>query len=109
MRTETLATSPVNHLCPQACGPPESTLLQGARVLANGMLTMPLVQLMISLLPLQCSTLPFSEAHRRLCNPLLEVRLVVPNVVEEKITVIRKLRIAPDFRGLPFVGKYIFP
>ena len=28
---------------PRAAGPPESALLQGARVLANGMLTMPLV------------------------------------------------------------------
>lgn len=38
---------------------------------------MPLVQLMIYLLPLQCSLLPFSEAHRRLCNHR-EVRLARP-------------------------------
>lgn len=93
LRSRILAKSQLIIDAPGPDGPPEVAWLQGARVLANGMLAMPLVQLMIYLLPLQCSALPFCDTVRRLSNHLLEVRLAVSNRVEEKTMVVCKITI----------------
>lgn len=64
---------------PPALMAPELAPLQGARVLAHGMLRMHLVKLMIHHLPpVPGPYIPFSDTDRSLPDHFLEVRLALP-------------------------------
>ena len=83
--------------------------LQGARALAHGMLRMHLVKLMIHHPPTSRSPpapvpgpcIPFSDTDRRLPDHFMEVRMALPNKVEERMMT-HKFTVRPDSQGASF-------